>query len=211
MNKYLNEFKILLATHNKIDCLNYIKNLIKSNIPIKDIYNEILIASMLDVGLPDENDDFDIVTEHIYSNIIRTIIENCSEEICKSSKSKVGKTVLLCGVEGEMHDLPIKIVEDHFLLEGFNTIYLGSNTPVSTVEQAVKDFNIDYVAISVTNFYFLSKLNDLATAVKGIDRDVKVIVGGTAVTNNFDYCKDLNTIDLIIDSVEDISKLRGEE
>lgn len=211
MNENLKEFKTLLQTHDRLKCTNYIKDLINAGNNIFDIYTYILIPAMTDVGLPDENDEYDIVTEHIYSNIVRTIIENCSIDIKNSAKACNGKTILICGVEGEMHDLPPRIVEDYFILEGFNTIYLGSNTPISSVEKAIKKFSIDYVAISVTNFYFLSKLDSLSKVIKDVDKNIIVTIGGAAVNANMAYCKSLKYVDHILESIEQIKDLRGDE
>ncbi len=151
--------------------------------PIYEVYEDVISAVLSDIGLPDQDGKFDIVGEHVYSNMIKTVIENCIEEVARQSKPLNGKKVVVCALEAEYHEIGIRMINDYFKLAGFETIYLGCNIPNEDIMKAIMQNDVDYVAISVTNFYHLSNLRKLVTQIRKFSA-IPVLVGGQAINNN---------------------------
>ncbi|MBK8180340.1 MAG: cobalamin-dependent protein [Planctomycetes bacterium] len=62
----------------------------------------------------------------------------------------LGKSVLLCSVAGNLHDVGACIVADHFEAGGWRPLRLGANVPGEDLGRAVFDFHADLLAVSVT-------------------------------------------------------------
>jgi methanogenic corrinoid protein MtbC1 len=112
--------------------------------------------------------------------------------------------MVLCPSE-EYHEIGAIIVNNFFLLAGFNSQYIGANTPKQDIIMAVKALQPDYVALSVTNYYNIVITKQITEAIKSQYPAVKIIVGGQAfrqagaieqVTHDI-YLKNVQEIDAI--------------
>ena len=70
------------------------------------------------------------------------------------------------------------MVTDFFELNGWDTYYLGANTPTDSVVQAVVDYNADLVALSATLTPHVQRTAEIIAALKSLPHPPKVIVGG---------------------------------
>ncbi len=199
------EFKKMLSQGNTNKCVEIIKTLLANNSVI-DVYNNIIIKSMQDIGLPDETENYDIVSEHIQSNIISTVIENCFEKIGEEVTADVNKTIITCGLENELHNIGLRIASDYFRLASFNVIYLGVNIPNDDIILAIKSTGAKYIAISVTNFYHLPNLKKLVDKIRA-ETDVKVIVGGSVVKENYEFIKETCGVDVVFNNINEILEM----
>lgn len=91
-----------------------------------------------------------------------------------------GKTLLAACIQGNAHELGLRMVADTFELEGWRVVYLGADVPSDALAMAVRDFDASLVALSVT---LHSQLQTLADAIALIRKaaTVKIIVGGYAL------------------------------
>jgi methanogenic corrinoid protein MtbC1 len=83
-------------------------------------------------------------------------------------------------VNDELHELGARMVADFFEMEGWDTYYLGANTPSSDILSALEEKTPDLLGISTTITYHLEKLSRLIQAVKSSSpgQDVPILVGG---------------------------------
>jgi MerR family transcriptional regulator, light-induced transcriptional regulator len=72
------------------------------------------------------------------------------------------------------------MVADFFDMNGWNTYYIGANTPAPDLIAAVRERKADVVALSSTMAYHLSRVDYLIRSLRGdpATRHVKIIVGG---------------------------------
>ena len=94
------------------------------------------------------------------------------------------------------------IVTNHFLLSGFDAMFIGANTPKQDILAAVKSLKPDFLALSVTNYYNLVITKQITEQVKAAYPNVKIILGGLAFTkpgalSNIAYDYHLDTLEAI--------------
>lgn len=95
-----------------------------------------------------------------------------------------------CGVSEELHELGIRMVADIFELNGWDTYFLGANTPAESVVKLIEEKDIHILALSATILYHLKKVEDFITIVKNSSSRVpKIIVGGYAFEADSDIWK----------------------
>jgi methanogenic corrinoid protein MtbC1 len=83
-------------------------------------------------------------------------------------------------VGGELHEIGVRMVADFFEMEGWDTYYLGANTPTESVISTVEQRNPDILAISTTITMHVSEVAALIERVRanGAGSDVNILVGG---------------------------------
>ena len=83
-------------------------------------------------------------------------------------------------VGGELHEIGARMVADFFEMDGWDTYFLGANTPIEAVLSAVAKRKAEALAISVTMTIHLEKVSALIAEVRRakLDAQTKIMVGG---------------------------------
>lgn len=197
-----------LDNENKDGCVKLaLEALETEKFSIPTLYEEVLKPSLY--SFDNCNDDDCIWKEHIRSSIVRTVIECIYPYVIKYKKQAEpsGSSVVLICPEKEYHEIGLRMIDDFFSLNGFETIFIGSNTPKSQVLNAVIKKNPKYLAISVTDYYLLFEAQRMIQNIKNISDSVKIIVGGNAFKANLDLIGEIGG-DIYLETYQDIVNLR---
>ncbi len=108
----------------------------------------------------------------------------------------------------EYHEIGAIINTHFFILEGFDANYIGANTPKGDILSAIRAYEPDYIAISVTNPYNLVITRQITDEVKRFFPKVKIILGGQAF-KEISNIKDFH-YDYILQSLDDLKAFRKE-
>lgn len=214
MHRFYSEFMEYLEAENREGSLNFVLSKLENNeLDIVTLYTEILGPSLNSMK-PVENDTTFIWREHVRSSIIRTLIENCYIYVIKERdekyKLKIGKKVAVVCPTEEYHEIGARMVTDFFALLGYNSTFVGSNTPKDEFVEALKVINLDYIALSISNHYNLVAARKAIEKIKESNSTVKIIVGGNALKNMETGYNALKA-DMYIETFEDIMKLAQED
>lgn len=213
MEKYYIEFMKLLEEENRYDCVNYAINLLKEKkVNIVQLYEEIIKPSIQNITCKVSEKNMCVWQEHVRSAIVRTVIESCYTYVIEernTNKVVTNKKVVVLCPEEEYHDIGARMISDFFTILGYESIFVGSNTPKEDFLAAVEFIKPDIIAISVTNYYNLVAAKVAVQNIKSkIKNDIKIIAGGSAFASN----KDAHNIigaDYTVETYADIKKLGG--
>jgi methylmalonyl-CoA mutase cobalamin-binding domain/chain len=118
-----------------------------------------------------------VAHEHFCTAATQMIISQLYPRIFSSRR--VGRSLVATCISGELHEIGARMVSDFLELEGWDTYYLGANTPTEGIVQMVKERNAHVVAVSATMTYHISAVANLVDAVRSaVGENVKVMVGG---------------------------------
>jgi methanogenic corrinoid protein MtbC1 len=215
MEAIYKKFISLLEVENKENAVNLILSLLEEEkIDIVTLYTEILAPSLNNMKCNTEEVGGCIWKEHVRSSIIRTIVECCYPYVIKE-KNKInkdinlGKVIVICPPE-EQHEIGARMVSDFFTLCGYETIFVGSNTPKNEFLKVIDFINPRYLAVSVTSCYNLVAAKDTIERIrKYSNKKLNILIGGHAFRNNPEALKDTNA-DMIINNFNDIKNLQKE-
>lgn len=165
-----------------------LEKLDSGELDVLKLYTDILTPALNFLECSVEDKNVCIWKEHVKTAITRTIVECCYPYILKKRDNAgvphKGKAVVLCPPE-EYHDLGARMAADMFTVCGYDTIYVGSNTPYNDFYNALHVIKPDVVAISVSNYYNIVVTKKIISDIKDkIDYPVKVIVGGYAFSRD---------------------------
>ena len=152
----------------------------RNKFSVKDIYFYVLERSLKEVGRLWEMNIMDISQEHYFSNVTQQIMSQLYPYI--NTKEKNGYSCVSLSVNGDFHNIGVRMVTDLLEAEGWKTYYLGSNIPTQNVIKAVKDRKANMLVISATMAFNLDSVSNLIKAVHSAKecKNVKIIVGGRA-------------------------------
>ncbi len=168
-----------------------IKDAVSAGVDVKDIYLNVFQLTQYEVGRLWQTNKITVAMEHYCTAATQFIMTNLYEYIFSSEK--IGKKLVTSSVAGELHELGIRMVTDFFEIEGWDTYYLGSNTPTDGVIKMIEDTEADLLAISSTIPFNVPTVEELIKEVrKTFDvNTLKILVGGRPFNTNANLWKNI--------------------
>ena len=101
-------------------------------ISIIELYENVLTMALYDIDCQ-EGDIECIWKEHVQTSIVRTIVELVYPYVLKEKEeTKKDKVLVVCPTE-EHHEIGAKMAHDFFLLQGYDSTFIGANTPLTVI------------------------------------------------------------------------------
>jgi len=107
------------------------------------------------------------------------------EPLLKSKKLELTGTVVLGVSEGDIHSIGKNLVATMLEASGFNVIDLGTDVPAKKFIAAAIKSNADIIGVSALMTTSMIGMKDIVHLVKEEGLDVKVIVGGGPVNQEY--------------------------
>lgn len=170
------DYKMKLMEGNRAECMTIIKNLLNQNIPVRDLYVLLFQRSLYDVGTLWETNKISVAVEHLCTSITEGLISLTYPHVFAAEH--IGKKVVITCTPGENHQVGARIVADYFELNGWNSYFLGPNTPYDTLVDYIHKNNPDLLAVSLSVYFHLNSVRELVTSVSKEFPELKIIVGG---------------------------------
>ncbi len=146
--------------------------------PVRDIYEYIFQPSQKEIGRLWQLNRISVAQEHYCTAATQFIMSRLYPKIFSTPRKD--RTLIAACVNGELHELGIRMVADYFELDGWDTFYLGANTPLESIADMVKTHGADAVAVSATMTIHVNFVETLVARLRQLktERQFKVIVGG---------------------------------
>ena len=147
---------------------------------ISDIYLHIFQKSQYEIGRLWLENKISVAKEHFCSAATQQIMSQLYPHIFSSERN--GKKMIAANVGGELHEIGLRMVADFFEMDGWDTYYLGANTPAKSILQAIEENKADLVGLSIAIPSHISSLKDAIILIrKAYNNKVKILIGGYAL------------------------------
>ena len=136
-----------------------------------------------DVGNLFESGEY-FVSDLIYAGEIMTqAVGKLKPALARGSDQKLGR-MILCTVEGDLHDIGKNIVRAMLEAAGFEVLDLGIDVSPAVVVETAKKEGINIIALSGVLTLAIASMKATADAFvdAGMRGDVNIIIGGNPVT-----------------------------
>jgi methanogenic corrinoid protein MtbC1 len=188
---YINESEELgIVTRNYIDLLlkgnrvgagNLIFAEVNKGTPIKNLYLEVFQKSQYEIGRLWLTNKISIAKEHYCSAATQMIISQLYPYVFSSERN--GHHFVAGCIGGELHELGIRMVADFFEMDGWDTYYIGANTPTSAILKSIREYDAEVIGLSIAMPYHQSLLKETISRIREteIGKEVKIMIGGNAI------------------------------
>jgi methanogenic corrinoid protein MtbC1 len=170
------EYLDTLLNKSRKEATELILNALNIDYSIKDLYIRVFQPVQHEIGRLWQINEISVAKEHYCTAVTQMIISNLYPYIF--SIEKIDKTLIATSIGYDLHEVGIRMVADFFEMEGWNTYYLGANTPPKSIISEIKDKNADLLAVSATLIINVENVQDLIQKIKDENIEVKVLVGG---------------------------------
>ncbi len=146
---------------------------------ILEVLEHVIAAAQDEIGRMWQQNRVSIAQEHMATAISQLSLAALFER--SQASPPIGKKVLIACVEGELHELPARLVSDVLELAGFTVRHLGANVPTEHLIMMVQAEKPDLIGLSVTMSFNVTALQDAVTRLRGFTQ-APIVVGGHALT-----------------------------
>ncbi|MFO7881101.1 MAG: cobalamin-dependent protein [Kosmotogaceae bacterium] len=204
---YYQRYKEALLSTNNAEAWNVVNELTKNEVKTEDIYILIFARAQYEIGQLWQKNKISVAQEHYATAVTQSIMSNIYSKVVSFKPD--AHTLVAVGTSGELHEIGIRMVADFFEINGWNSVFFGSNTPSESVTSFIEHNNVDLLAIGVTLPPHLVEMQRLIELVRKTRSDLPIIVGGKAVSGNIDLARKLGA-DTTAFSVKDAVR-KGEK
>jgi methanogenic corrinoid protein MtbC1 len=166
-----------------------------SAVPVKDLYLHVFVPVLRETGRRWLIQELSVAEEHYITASVTAEIAHLHDRFIAANRHVPprGKTVVVASVERDLHEIGIRMVADFFEMDGWDTYYIGPNTPALSLLHAARDRDADVIAISCTIPSFLSTVHYLIRSLRAdpSTAQAKIIVGGHPFTVDPELWKQL--------------------
>ncbi len=172
------QYLALLLRGERHKASRVILEAVEAGTAVKDIYLDVFQRTQKEVGRLWQMNQVSVAQEHYCTAATQFIMSQLYPYIF--STARVGRCFVATCVGGELHEMGVRMVADFFEMDGWDTYYMGANTPTESILQTIAERQVDVLGISATMTFHVSIVADLIKRVRAseIGRDVKILVGG---------------------------------
>jgi 5-methyltetrahydrofolate--homocysteine methyltransferase len=167
-----------------------VRTALAENIPPEKILTDGLISAMSEVGRMFEAGEFYVPEMLISARAMKGGLAILRPELAAANIQAVGK-VVIGTVQGDLHDIGKNLVGMMLEGAGFEVIDLGVDVSPEKYVRAVQEQHPDLVGCSALLTTTMPRMQDIVLALQaaGLREQVKVMIGGAPVTEQ--YARDI--------------------
>lgn len=171
----INAFKLAMMNFDQVLFFKTYSNLLSEK-SFREIFYEVLIPLMNEIGLLWQSGTITPAQEHFVSSLIKQKLLVNTEKIQVLEPTRTDKIFVLFLPENEIHELGLMYLNYEILLHGYKTIYLGESVPMESLKDIKKYFDsivyVSYLTVQPTKDVINDYLQRIAIEIMEADSQV---------------------------------------
>lgn len=171
-------FLLAVLETREADAIGMLMHAVDDGISIADLSEHVVHRVQKEVGRMWQMGEVTIAEEHYGTTIVSNALALLRTRLNRRADN--GRRVLTAAVSNESHVIGIQMVSQAFEEHGWHVVSLGADTPASAIVDAVRDFECDLIALSVTTVLYVRQTAELIAALRAhpITANTPIVVGG---------------------------------
>jgi len=163
-----------------------VQQALDAGIDADSILKKGLIAAMSEIGARFESGEAYVPEMLISAKSMKFGLELLRPHLVAADVQPVGK-VIICTVQGDLHDIGKNLVGMMMEGAGFDVIDLGADVKPKDLIEAIKEHKPDIVAMSALLTTTMGNMKTVITMMEdaGVNNELSVMIGGAPVTQDF--------------------------
>ena len=151
-----------------------------------DLVQKFMIPAMAEVGKRFECEEYFVPEMLISARAMKGCLEILRPRLAAQGSKPVGR-VVIGTVKGDLHDIGKNLVASMLEGGGFEVIDLGTDVAPEKFVEVVKEKNPNLICLSALLTVTMPSMKSTIDALKqaGVRQQVKVLIGGAPITQNF--------------------------
>lgn len=174
-----------LVVRGSYDIVVIAEELLKQGTKPLDIIDKGLIPGLEMVGEKFKTGEFFLPELMLSAEIAEKTFKSLEKHMKDKENVKKKATIIIGTVKGDIHDIGKNIVAVILKNHGYNVVDLGKNVAAETFLEVAKREKAEFVGLSALMTTTMTEIPETIKHVKNVLPDMKFIVGGAVVTEEF--------------------------
>lgn len=172
------EYLLAALEGRRDDALALVTGALDRGMSVEEVSKDVLARAQAELGSMWQRCELSIVEEHLVSRTTEGALARIQARLPHAPSN--GLRVLITSVDGDLHDLGLRMVANHFELAGWRTVFLGASTPPAETAMAAAEFEVHLVAAGARLVTQLPAAAELVRLLRSDARtqSIPVIFGG---------------------------------
>ena len=167
-----------LLKGDRVRCTQMVQTLLDQGIDIQVLYRQLFEKSLYQIGEMWEQNLISVAREHLVTAITESLL-NLVYPFLFSQRKLERKVIISCAAN-EHHQIGGKMVADIFEMNGWDSYFLGANTPTDQMISFIGEIKPDLVGLSLSIYFNVPSLQQGIEAITREYPELDIIVGGQA-------------------------------
>ncbi len=164
--------------------VNLVQQALDEGVDAEKILNEGLVAGMDVVGRKFKNNEFYVPEVLIAARAMNASMELLESALAESGVKPAG-IVVLGTVKGDLHDIGKNLVGMMLKGGGFRVVDAGIDVPPERFVELAQENDAQLIGLSALLTTTMTQMPNVVEAVKEAGLDVKVMIGGAPITQEY--------------------------
>ena len=199
-SKLMARYMETLLAGNREEAAELIMKAVENGVSIRDIYLEVFKPGLYEVGRLWQSGQITVAHEHYFTAATQLIMSELYPRIHRHTAQNRGVVVAAC-VSGELHEIGLRMSADLLELEGWQTYYLGANTPAMSIVDIMREKKARLLVLSMCLPINGPELRALIAMVRQqLGGSVKIIIGGYSISSDPVYAASFGADAVAVDA-----------
>ncbi len=171
----LEPFYKALVCGNTMECRRITQYTLSREKDLTPVYENLFKPVLYKVGREWEYHRISVAVEHMATALIESLMNEIFSDFIAPRRNNKG--VVLASVQNEEHQVGCRMVADTFEKSGWNSYFLGANTPVKDLVEFCKNVNPDAIGLSLSVYFNVDVFMDELEAIRKAT-DLPILIGG---------------------------------
>jgi methanogenic corrinoid protein MtbC1 len=150
---------------------------VQKGVSVRDIYLYVFQRTQYEIGRRWQMNEVTVAEEHFCTAATQLIMSQLYPRIFATPR--IGKRLVAASIGGDLHEIGVRMVADFFEMAGWDTYYLGANTPLDGIVRTVVERRADVLALSATMTYHVPAVAEVIRGIRqGMGKSTRILVGG---------------------------------
>ncbi|HSD47275.1 MAG TPA: B12-binding domain-containing protein [Pyrinomonadaceae bacterium] len=142
------------------------------------LFDKTITEAMHEVGKLWSRGTITVADEHLASRVVLSALQGLRSVVVPAGPA--GMKAICCGIEGDLHELPVHLAEIILEIEGWDTRNLGPNTPLFSLREMVTQQRPQLVCISARSIADLDRATSEYVQLRKVTARLgaSVVIGG---------------------------------
>ena len=171
-----------LLQGDKRGCGLIVQRLLTEGISFENLYVDLFQKAMYHTGDLWMKNRISVATEHLITATTLSMMTLVHPLLLDAPRN--GKKAVVTCVSGELHQVGGKMVSDMFELHGWDSYFLGANTPVEGLLDLIEEKQPEVLCLSVSLSIHVSPFIETVEKTRARFPELNILAGGQAFLNN---------------------------
>lgn len=150
---------------------------VDGGVSVRDIYLDVFQRTQHEIGRRWQMNEMTVAEEHFCTAVTQLIMSQLYPRIFAAPR--IGRRLVAASIGGDLHEIGVRMVADFFEMAGWDTYYLGANTPLEGIVKTVEERHADALALSATMTYHMPSVIQVVHGVREqCGAQTRILVGG---------------------------------